>query len=606
MQVWKAFLFISTVPCLSFLQRSDIHLILFPLQFMKIGLFSLLFLTLQTQVFAQVFAIVTVAALNPEREEQFVIQLDISNAPMNVANFMLLAAPSRDFFRNSGNATLTNNPSGSYRPSNEMGALLPGGVETYTISVNGSTALFNLPQGSVAIVNRTASINEVARFRLVGSTWEPIPDPFSPFTFRLQYNSDFLRWALEVDTSVTYLDEFDGSLTSGPFYDPPTLPRPIPVIGGDHPYISLGRRDSAANRPPGWVIQNEVIDPNFNNILSNSIFGNHFANIGGNVGAEQRYAVAFANDSRSLLNTAASELLITGTAGNPEFEGRHTCIGRVVEGTFRNPPTTIPGSRNLVDAIISGARPAQIRSIRFENIGLNFSAIDFGNRLPLVTASEGAARLDFSDRENPFLFANTGPGQIRFLDSSTDLQTWSRIGQTSRPSNGAPETGFPLRNALATSPRLFFSVSPVQVTYPDWPSEDFDFSGLRIRFVGREDDTPNTAPQVLNNFFINFDNNLDEGVLDGSTGLLSGIHELTNVSYQATGPFTGEIEMESETLAETLRFRLYFDAHKQSEVNSGTIIDRYHRLEDRVITILGQDIVIENQVQEFGLWSIQN
>lgn len=572
---------------------------------MKLPLFLFSYFFSAFALFSQVVAIVTVEAFNPDRDEQFVIELDIDNAPLNVANFMILADPSLDYFRNSGFATFTNNPAGRYKPSNEDGALLPGGGEIYSIFVNDSQAVFHVNEGSIATVFRTANLNQVAQFRLINGTWVYQPDPFSPFTFRLNYNNTFSSWALEVDTSVTYLDEFDGSLTTGPFYTPQANPEIISVIEGDHPYLSIGRKDLGVNRPPGWVIQNEVIDRQANNIDSPQVFGYRFANLGGTAGASQRYAVAFANNSLTTPNTASSELLITGILGNPSFEGRHTYIGKVIEGAYSNAPTFIGGSRALVDSLINGTRIANLKSIRFENLNTSFAPIDFGRSLPLVSSQASTAVFDFSDPNSPRLLTGATAGQIRFLDGSTDLINWGRIGSSSFPSNASEEIGYSLTNVIEPFPKQFFRVNPIFVTYPSWPSESFNYPGRQIRFKGREVDVPG-APQVLNNFIINFDNSPNIGTLTGNGGDLDGVHSLNSIDYKATGPFTGEITMESNSLPEPLKLRLYFDAHKLLEINSGVIIDRFHRLADRVVTTPVGDFLFRDQIQEFGLWTIQN
>ena len=581
---------------------------------MKLLLLSLFGIFSLNCLHGQDFAIITVDAVSPTQlGAEFVIQLDTENAPMNVANFMMLAEPGITNFRNNSFATLTNNPVGDYRPSDENGFLIPNGSATFSIAVNGNAQVpIQVGEGAEAVVFRSQSVNPVATLILTAGSWVQQKGPFDSTDFNLNYNTAFNRWALVVNSEISYLDEFSGEVTSGPFYDNEGA-IPITGLGTNHPYLGLGTRDTSTNPSPGWIIQNEMIEPSQNNFNANNnnLFGNHFANAGGTTGADQGYAVALANAFLRTPNTASSQILITGNNGNPDFEGRHTCIGTVVQGTYRNntviPTTTIPGSRLFVDSLLTGTRGATLRSIRFESIASTFHPLDAGVLVPSVSTQEetGAIKLDLSSLENPRILTGSSPGQVRFVDGSTDLLTWTRLGESNFPNNASEEIGLDF-NISDTFPRQFFQLSPTVVSYPTWPSEDFEFLGRTIRFRGREIDVEG-APQVLSNFFITFDSSIPIAVLNGDgAGEPSGVHILTDISYQATNPYTGELSMESETLADPLRIRLYFDAHKQREFTDGIIIDRYHLLLDQVVTTPVGDILIPDQLQEFGIWQIIN
>ncbi|MGJ8726279.1 MAG: hypothetical protein ACSHYB_17150 [Roseibacillus sp.] len=560
--------------------------------------FSLLLCSLLPLPSQSLYAIVTVSATNPtDSNARFVITLDPDNAPRSIAQLMMLADPSLKHFRNRGFATLTNNPSGFYRPSDEDGILTPGGVDTYTISVNGSTNAVNVPSNSIATVVRSGG-GTVATFRLSGSsTWIHQKDSFDAFDFGISYSSLFNRYMLNVEPDLPYLNESNGSLSSDPFYDNTGS---IPVSGGSNPFMVLGERSSGVNSSPGWLIPNEVINPNANSINSNAVFGNHFANASGNVTSLQTYAVAFANEDLTSPNTTASKLLVTGLTGNPDFEGRHTFIGTVFSGNYLNntiiPTTSVSGSRTLVRNILNGSRNATLKSIRFETIGTPYQPIDDAPTAPQVSLVDSQATIDCTTPSDPRIFTDASLFQVRLVDSSFDLQQWFRAGESSTPSLTSGETGVSFGK---TYPRQFFRVNPLVVSYSSWPAQQFLTISKQIQFQGRQIDSTN-GPQSLNNFVVTLNSSGVSGSLTGFGGDLNGTHSVLDVEYKATGPYQGELSMESPSLSDTLRLRLYFDAHKAQEYSSGTIIDRYHRL------VPGANSLSLEEKNEFGLWQILN
>lgn len=565
-------------------------------------IFSLLALLLSSlsQISAQqVYAIVTVAATNPtDNNARFVIQLDPNNAPRSVAQLKLLAEPGTDYYRNRGFATLSNNPSGFYQPSTESGIISNGASDAYTISINGNTnGVSDVPSGSIATVFRSGSSDPVATLLLIGNSWIHQKGPFDTYDFSVSYNSSIFRYILNVATDVPYLNPTNGSLSTQPFYDNNGA---VSVVGGDYPYLTMGERSSGVDTSPGWLLQNEVINPNANTIDSNAVFGNHFANAFGNVTTDQTYAVAFANDGLTRLNTASSKLWVTGQDGNPNFEGRQTYIGTVVFGNYQNntvfPNTSISGSRALVSDILRGSRSATLQSIRFETIGTPYLAIDGAPTIPLASlSSTSEPSLDFSAPTDPRFFTGSSPGQLRLVDSSTDLLSWARLGQSNFPSGALAEGGLSIDSSPA---RQFFRVNPFIVTYPSWPSQSFTPYNQEMLFLGRAFESSN-RPRSLNLFLLDLNSSDEPGILQANGGDLNGTHILTDIEYTITSPFQGELSMESSTLPDTLKLRLYFDAHKPEELNANGVLDRFHRI------IPSSSNPLAEEKGEFGLWQIQ-
>ncbi|MBK1832930.1 hypothetical protein [Roseibacillus ishigakijimensis] len=558
----------------------------------------LAFLASTASVFAQgIYAIVDVEFTNdaPPNDYQFVIELDYQHAPRNVGLFMLLAETETRHFR-SKLATTVNNPHGEYVPADANGTLLPGGT-AYTIVAANSSA--NPPSATLFL---SATSSKMATFTNNNGTWTS-DNPY----VSLFYNGSTMvrRFMIKEDPKLSYLDEVTGEVTSGPFYDNEDILR----ITGEHPYLSLGKKTFGTNNSPGWSMQNEMIDQ-FHNDFNDSAgpWGDRFSNAAGIVGPSQQFAVALANRSLLEPNTAGAEILITGVAGNPDFRGRHTHIGRVVSGPYTgntNPSTYVPSSRAVVQTIING-EPAKINSITFENQNVsNFHPIallgenDDNISLPTISLSTSRAELDFSPLTGPRVLTGAQPGEIRYLDASTDLESWNRVGQSSYPIDGSAESGFDLTPTLAANQRGFFRTSATVSTYPDWPAEEFaeGFPNAFFKFKGRENEE-GTASQVLNIFNLYLNAAGTAGILAGLGGDLQGEYSIDSVDYQASGPFRGNLTLDGPNLPEPLRLRLYFDSHRTGEINSGQpLINRFHRLVTREVNGFPFE-----QAAEFGIW----
>ena len=550
-------------------------------------LVALLSATLQLRG-QEVFAIVTVATGSDSG--RFVIELDPANAPRSVAQLMLLADPSDQLFRNSSFATLTNNPAGSYEPSDAVGFATPGGVNTYSISVNGSTRpTSSVPSGTVATVTRSGSDASVATFVRGGSSWIHQRSDFEPYVFSLSYNSNFNRYMLTVEIDLPYLQASNGTLTSGPFYD---SGGPIPLTTGTFPFLTIGERVSGVNTAPGWLLPNEIINPAAPSVESDSVFGNHFVNTFGNVSTSQRYAVAFANEDLTSPNTAGSKLLITGFSGNPNFEGRHTYVGEIVFGSYQNnsvtPSTIVPGSRELVDTLLTGSPSVTLTSIDIETRGSSpFLPIDGAPTLPALAITPSQPCLDFSSSNSPLLLADSSRGQVRLVERSFDLRKWFRAGESNFPPNAPFELGFPFQR---NGDRQFFRVNPLAVTYSSWPSQLLNLINRQIRFQGLAIDST-SGPQTLNNFIVSFDNTGLAGTLTAAGGDLDGNRTISDVVYSITGPYEGTLSMRVSNLPRTLKLRLYFEA-----TYNGGMIARFHRLVPN-----SEDISLEEK-GEYGVW----
>ena len=551
--------------------------------------FSLTTIQLPAQ---DVVAIVTMRVTNPtDTNARFVIDLDPANAPRSVAQLVKLADPSPRFYRKNGSGTLTNNPAGIYDPSDADGFPLGGANSTYSISVNNATRPFasNVSLGTVATVTRNPSGATVATLVRGGSGWIHQRGDFEPYQFSLAYNSSMVRWILNVEIDLPYLNPTTSTLTSGPFYNSGS---PIPAAGGSFPFLTIGERGSSTAPSPGWVLPNEIINRSVNTLTSNSVFGNHFANTIGIVTNAQRYAVAFANEDLITPNTAGSQLLVTGFNGNPNFEGRHTYIGDIFLGTYINrevvPNTVVSNSRGLVDSLLNGSRSATLTSIDIETSGsFPFLPIDGARTTPTPEISSSCPRLDFPAPDSPLLLTGSSRGQIRLVETSPDLRNWLPAGQSSFPPNALAEAGFSSQRNLA---RQFYRVNPLAVTYPSFPSQLLNLINTQIRLRGLIIDS-NSGPQSLNDVTLSLGSSGQSGTLTGTGGDLAGSHSLSEVNYAVTGPYEGVLSMESPSFSDPLKFRLYFEPEY-----SGGMIARYHRL---VPASAGSNVEVKN---EYGVW----
>ena len=574
----------------------------------------LLLLALCDFAAGQVYAIVSLQATNPlDVDAKFVIELDTDHAPRNVGAFMLLADPHVSYYSNRGPAFFADNtrtnPSGQYIPSLADGTVLPGGTQ-YNIS--------SARASGFAQLNRTLTSSLMGTFILesagLGSiNWNPTNPHFTLFTvpFGPPYGTE-PKYVLKVDTSIPYIDEFTGNLKTGPFYDG----RTIVTKNDGYPTISLGEKATfATHTAPGWLLQNEMIDL-FQNSFNNAAgpFGDRFSNAAGVVGVTQRFAVAMANEDLTSPNTTGAEILITGQLGNPNYRGRYTHIGSIVDGQYIGPTgTVISGSRLLVQDLINGTRDGIINSIKFEYINTGYNPVEYLGfdpsitSLPVLSEGEGTAEFDFSGT-SPKLLTGAEAGQIRFIDASTNLTQWHLLGQSSYPDNASEESGFDLTNTFQGSPKGFFRISKSILSYPEWPANNFNYRNQFIKFKGRQLEAGAPA-QVLNIFNIIFGDG--SGQMQGIAGDLAGTHNVTNVEYQVLNAYTGLLTMDTTATTEPLKLKLYFDAHKQGEINNPSpVIDRFHRLQDNIVTITLPDGTTTNQVFEdaeieLGIWQIQ-
>ena len=506
-----------------------------------------------------------------------------------------------NFYRNG--AISATNPTGDYSPSLAGGGELPGEAAYTILAITN-----NFFQITGATLTRKGSDTVEATFTPQGLSWISDNPGYSLSVFDS-------RFILKEDVAII------PTLTTEPLYTPDDFL----LIGGDHPHLSLGRAGAAPNQANGFIFQDEIVDVGFATFQNDSLWGNRFATNAGLVGNQQRYAVAFANSSTQLPASAGGEVLITGFNGNPDFDGRHTHVGTVFGSTyFRLSGGTVPGSRIIVDQLLAG-EPATFVSIEFENQSTSFDPITFTNpilqdiRLPGVSLSgRSAPSLDFSNSRRQVL-SGASPGDFRRLERSSDLLSWTAIGTAGSPLAASSPYGLDIdrpsrldvltgirHSILEDNPRSFFRTTLTAINFPQWPAAQFEdnLPNANLSFRGRVVDGDN--PQVLNVYNIFLDSTGQAGILDGIGGDLAGTHILSSISYFQTGPFTGELELVSDTLPELLRLRLYFDSHKGGELTGGrNPIERFHRLTIQELNIAGNNF-FQEQVSEFGIWISNN
>lgn len=527
----------------------------------------------------------------------------------NVLRYMLDVRAEFTYFDSSDNFYASSNdsvtdPTGDYQTSQADGSA-PQGEAVYRVA-----ATLTDSEITGATLTRIANPILAATFTRMGSDW----------------TSDNPGFELSVATGEGFVLRENvaivPTLTQEPFYDDEELI----LNGGAFPHLSLGRTKALANQRNGLVFQNEVVDVNAANFTSLSLWGNRFANTSGFVGPGQRYAVAFANSELEAPNTAGGEILITGFGGNPLFEGPHTHIGDVVSSTYsRLGGGTVPASRFIVDQIVSGA-PAVVRRIEFENRSNSFDPLEFSN--PMRPETRLPRPILLAERSTPFvttnnseieIFAGGLPGQLRSLERSSDLSSWSSFTLAGNPVNAQARYGLNVgrpsqldtstgtrRSIQEVFPRSFFRTTPLAIDHPQWPAARFEdvLPGASFRFRGRR--VAGGNPEDLNFFNLFLDTTGQVAILEGVGGDLRGNHFVSSVRYQQTGPLTGELELEGETLPELVRMRLAFDSHKQGELTGGREpIERFYRLR---IQDIGSDegAVFREVVSEFGVWSAIN
>ena len=551
------------------------------------------------------------------------------NSAVNVQRFMIKTNTNFPYIDTTDNIytgtfVSNTNPSTVYIPTDALGNSVPG-VVNYTIQSSDPNPYNPAPQSFDLIDPRSDSV--IATFT------PPVPNLPPGIAGTVVWTSNNPGFNLILNSfsngTAPFYQLFEDvslvtQLTTGSFYDGSE----IDLVIGEHPYLSFGNISSGGVSAPGWALQNEMVETSSNSFqLLRGPWGNLFATEFGTVGPQQRYSVALANTDLFSPNTAGAEILITGVAGNPTFRGRHTFIGTVrANNYFSTQFGTVSGAtgggRPLVDLMISG-EPAEIVSIDFESTNTIFDPLEFlGQSDQILTIPEiGFERAEPELRRTGNqleIFSNPPGGQSRFVEASilaNNPPIWSQVGQTLRPfsilndegiTEIQDEVGFNLQTTIAATPRAFFRISPANVTYPTLPATTFQeqLANAVLRFRGLEDEDEEVA-QVLNVFNIVLNSDGSEGILSGIGGDLSGNHSITT-DYTVTGPFEGELILESPTLPETIQLELYFDAHSASEVNSGLpFINRFRRFgfRERVIPGVG---TFQSLVRlESGTWIVE-
>ncbi|MDP0490994.1 MAG: hypothetical protein Q7Q71_08105 [Verrucomicrobiota bacterium JB023] len=571
------------------------------------NLFSLLFLILfSLQALVPLMAQRTVVVdatlnitLDNDEERRVVLRLDGAHAPLSLANFWMLARPIDQDARNTL-STQSNNPYGNYRAIDPDTGYFDLDGATYTINVTGEAnpsspnnylpgAEATLRIGTTAVATFTLASpgnqhNWVSDNPLYSLSYYSTSDPEELLNYRYQLN---------LTSSPNYLNEFSGQITSGAYYDN----RPLNLVSGDTRYLSLGAFTFGNNKAPGWQMQNEIVDADYNNFdAPDAVFGNRFADRFGNLSG-QGFAVAFANENLTDLNTAGATLLITGAEGAPQFRGRHTHLGYV---------KTDYAGRVTVQELLGGVRSGTVTSIDFTLVEGLYEATYYYDQIPGITLKPGSPSLKTVDGVRR-VTTNALEGEIRQLLSSDDLINWVNYVTSAFPVGLAEEPGVSIENLINGTETAYFSVGPTVITYPSWPAMNFETADAYIRFKGRENDIEGAA-QVVNTFNILFDEAGTGGVLQGVGGDLAGTHAIQNVSFVPDGPFSGILRMESETLAEPVRLLLYFDSHKIYEdpsVTGNNVIDRYHRIITQVVEVPPFGEFEFDARSEFGIWQIQ-
>jgi cyclophilin family peptidyl-prolyl cis-trans isomerase len=221
-----------------------------------------------------------------------------------------------------------------------------------------------------------------------------------------------------------YISAKTGAVVTGkPYYDGLIFHRVISdfMIQGGCP---LGTGSAG----PGYNIRDEV---------ANGLFH------------DPAYVLSMANSGP---NTGGSQFFIT-VVPTPWLDGKHSIFGNVITGT------------EVVDAIkvvpVVSSKPVTdvvIQSVTIRRIGTAAQAFDIhAHNLPVCVVPAGALQVVPNDSVTWNFSASPEPGSIFAAYKSTDLGSWSKLGQIFRQSQNPPYTSVTMDDGVA--PRAFYQLS---------------------------------------------------------------------------------------------------------------------------------------------------
>jgi len=288
-------------------------------------------------------------------EARFAIRLNEEHAPRSVAAFMLLARPEVTHFISQNSLT----PRGNYLAADESGNLIIPSTAAFEILANDpfnptQLQLITLGSGNLGLGGGVL----LATFTANGSLWDS-DNPHFSFQNNSPANS---RYFLTVDSSLSYVNEFEQEITEEPFYDG----NDIEQIDAAFPTASIVGPNGTNLSALGWLLQNEMVEIGISNPFDSTTgpWGTQFANQFGNVTNNNRFAVAFANTDLSTPNTGNGEVILTGFLGNPNFRGRYTLLGTVENNFFDLSVGAVNGGNTIVQTLVDG-EAAEVIDIQF-------------------------------------------------------------------------------------------------------------------------------------------------------------------------------------------------------------------------------------------------
>lgn len=508
--------------------------------------------------------------------------LDWQVRPITVANFLMLADAKEDIWV--GNTPNPNSPIGGYlfQPAglppisnpppvierNERPNLLvravPSDPQELEIVIFQSAIQFPTPTGTVRLRRTRDGFEE---------------DVDDPVFFLEQEFVGGQRWVLRLKPVRRWWRNINATDQDGPYYN--NLPFTNIVRGRR---ITGGSPSAFAGDGPGYVIQDEVIQPNG----GNDPFGNPFS---------QPYILAMDNGGP---NTAGSRFFITSDREQEgdEWTGRYTPFGIVVPGsriTVDN--LTQLEERDQPGTVRQGVKLIRVRYSQRGQSAFYFPHFDYRRVIPKppVNSNFGISKIEF-DRSKEELKLTTllAPRQQALFLAGSDLPIPNRglifgAGNTINvPANvqGSPiatESVFPLQPGSIL--RQFYR--DFLVNHPRWPSsaELPDLKGKRLSFA----ETNPPAGEVPRRFQLRFDDggNATEFVINGQTTPFA-----IDGYDPSQGPFLGVLTFSMPSTDLPLqRIHLFFDA----TFSSTESIRRFQAFEPE------QEVVTPNIPPEFNL-----
>ena len=164
------------------------------------------------------------------------------------------------------------------------------------------------------------------------------------------------------------------------------------------------------------------------------------------------YVLSMANSGP---NSNGSQIFLTGNTSIPSLNNVHTVFGLITD----------PASRTVIDAILTaGNNGSTITGVTFSRTDAAAVAFDeFAQNLPECRPASGNLAVTPSSAVNYVFNAPLTPATTLQAFSSTDLSTWSKLGEAYA---GADQPGFStITLDNSTLPRAFYNLAAIN--YPD-------------------------------------------------------------------------------------------------------------------------------------------